>query len=78
MLRDLSRAKGERQDIRAIGLIMIRLMEFKTSLQNPNSLVLQQPEKWNGDIKEFLIKTDSSSSEDLEKVTGKTLDHQRS
>lgn len=58
------------KDIRAIGLIMVELMEPETSMLYPNSITLQQPEVWNKNtgIKEFLAATETSSLDDLRNV----------
>ena len=57
----------EQEDIRALGLVMVELMEPDTSMLYPNSLTLQRPEEWrdNTGIKEFLAATETSSLEDL-------------
>ncbi len=36
------------KNLRGLGLIMVELMEPKTSTLNPDSIILQQPEKWPG------------------------------
>lgn len=46
---------------------MMELMEPDTSMLYPDSITLQQPEKWseNTGIQEFLAATETSSSDDL-------------
>ena len=57
------------QDFRALGLLMVQLMDLRTSLRDPNTLQLQEPGNWNDDIKSFLTGTAQSSGETLQKVT---------
>jgi hypothetical protein len=59
-----------RKDLRGLGLVMVELMEPKTSTLNPDSIILQQPEKWpkNIGILEFLAATETSSLDDLRTV----------
>ena len=68
MLTNLSATQAGQKDIHALGLVMMQLMELGTSLQNPESLILQHPEKWDQGIRRFLERTALSSCEDLEKV----------
>ncbi len=70
MLSDVASAGVEKQDLRDLGLLMIRLMELGTSLTNPKSLELQAPEKWKDQIKIFLRKTQECSGETLLQVRG--------
>lgn len=72
MLANLS-VTQEQKDIHALGLVMVQLMELSTSISNPESLCLQNPEKWDQGIKIFLEKTAISSREDLEKVVPENL-----
>ncbi len=67
--KSINREK-EKEDIRALGLVMVELMEPDTSMLYPDSLSLQRPEEWrdNTGIKEFLAATEISSLEDLRKV----------
>lgn len=67
--KSINREK-EKEDIRALGLVMVELMEPDTSMLYPDSLSLQRPEEWrdNTGIKEFLAATETSSLEDLRKV----------
>lgn len=57
MLEAVSSVGNEQKDIRALGLLMIRLMELGTSLESPDLLELKKPETWNDDIKDFLSRT---------------------
>ena len=58
------------KDLRALGLVMIELMELEMSTLRPDSITLQQPEKWpkNIGILEFLAATETSSLDDLRTV----------
>lgn len=60
----------ERVDVRAVGLMMIELMEPETSLRDPASLVLKNPEKWleGWGIRDFLSSTGTARLEELIRV----------
>ena len=63
--------KNKQQDIRDMGLIMIRLIELQTSLNDPKSLKLQNFDDSNSNLvkaQQFLNRTNDTPSEDLEKV----------
>lgn len=47
---------------------MLKLMELSTSLMNPESLTLRNPERWGAAIKSFLQVTQTATSEELRKV----------
>ena len=68
MLNNVASSGNEQQDCRALGLLMVRLMEHGTSLQNPDLGELQHPELWNDNITSFLQKTTHCSAEILLKV----------
>ena len=69
MLRGDVKSGNEQRDIRSIGLLVVRLLERSTSLQNPDSLDLENPGKWDDAIKSFIQETASSSAEVLQKVS---------
>ncbi len=60
----------ERKDIQALGLIMMELMEPDTSMLFPETITLNDPEKWpeQAGIKAFLAATEISSLESLRSV----------
>ncbi len=68
MLSNVASSGNEQQDFRALGLLMVRLMELGTSLQTPELVELQHPELWNNNITSFLRKTTHCSAENLLKV----------
>lgn len=47
---------------------MLKLMELSTSLFEPESLTLRNPERWGDAIKNFLQITQTATSEELRKV----------
>jgi len=59
-----------RKDLRALGLVMVELMELETSTLNSDSIILQRPQKWpkNTGILEFLAATETSFLDDLRTV----------
>jgi len=59
---------NKQQDFRNLGLLIIRLIERTTSLLDPTSLELRNPERWKEPIKSFLQKTVNSNSAELLKV----------
>ena len=67
--RTISKEKGQK-DIRALGLVMVELMEPETSMLNPDSITLQRPDEWPKKIgiHEFLMATETSTLEDLRTV----------
>ncbi len=67
--KSINREK-EKENIRALGLVMVELMEPDTSMLYPDSLSLQRSEEWqdNTGIKEFLAATETLSLKDLRKV----------
>lgn len=65
------------KDVQALGFIMIQLMEFGTSQTYPDTIKLQNPERWDSRIMQFLMLTSDSSIEILEKVRHVTLHHHR-
>jgi len=58
-------------DIKGIGVIMVELMEPTTSILNPSSTVLKNPEKWRDElgIKDFLAATQRDSLTQLKTVS---------
>ena len=59
-------------DIKCIGTIMMELMEPATSILDPCSTVLKNPEKWRDEsgIKDFLAATqDNNSLRQLKEVS---------
>jgi len=68
MLRRVPVLGNEQQDFRDLGLLMVRLMERATSLLDPTSLELRNPERWKEPIKSFLQRTVNSNSAELLKV----------
>ena len=71
MLNDVKISEDtERKDICTVGFLMKELMEPETSLQNPDSIVLQYPENWpdGWGIRTFLEATQSSTLDELKKV----------
>lgn len=65
ILLNILRTEVQQDDIQDIGHIMVRLMELRTNLKNSRSLELQEPEKWDEPIKQFLHKTVFTLIEDL-------------
>ena len=59
---------NQQMDVRALGYLMVRLMELGTSLMDPQSLELKHPDRWDGATRTFLAKTEHSSADDLLKV----------
>lgn len=68
MLRGIAKSGNKQKDFRSLGLLMVRLMERSTNLQSPDSLELQNPEKWDDSIKNFLKETAWSPGEVLQEV----------
>ena len=68
VLANTTSTKNEQKDYRALGLLMVRLMEFGTSLRNPDSLVLENPEAWSESIKAFVRETTQTQGSSLQKV----------
>ena len=68
MLKHIGKTENEQQDFRALGLLMVQLMELGTSLRSPNSFILQHPDKWEEPIKDFLRKTQNAVGDELQKV----------
>lgn len=62
------KADGEKRDIQAVGLMMMRLMEPSTSMNDPHTLDLAHPEKWDAAIIYFLKKTANSECQNLIQV----------
>ena len=60
-----------REDIKAIGYMMMELMEVKTSVLQPNSVELKNPEAWKDTtgIKDFLASTQHKSLAELRVVS---------
>ena len=68
MLQAATAPESKQEDVRALGLLMVRLMEIDTSLKAPRSLELQNPELWNTRTKDFMARTAHSALKELEKV----------
>lgn len=68
LLEHAATSEAKDRDIRDIGRLMLKLMELSTSLFDPESLTLRNPERWGGAIKNFLQITQTATSEDLRKV----------
>jgi len=64
--KSINREK-EKKNIKALSLVMVKLMKPDTSMLYLNSLSLQRSEKWqdNTGIKEFLAVTETLSLKDL-------------
>lgn len=60
--------QNEQQDSCAVGLLMVHLMELGTSLESPGSFILQDPDKWEESIKNFLQETQHATGDNLVKV----------
>ena len=45
MLKHTAKTENEQEDFRALGLLMIQLMELGTSLRTPSSFILEDPDK---------------------------------
>ena len=69
MLSKNWKADSIRADIRAVGLMMMRLMEPSTNFRNANSLELENPDKWDSAIMIFLQKTEYSTCQHLLQVS---------
>ncbi|KAI9732150.1 MAG: hypothetical protein M1834_004246 [Cirrosporium novae-zelandiae] len=54
-----------RKDHRALGLIMVQLMEPRTHITDPTTLKLQHPERWDSQIRDFLMQTELATSRSL-------------
>ena len=65
MLHDVVSSGNEKEDFRDLGRLMIRLMELGHSLVNPRALELEDPGKWNDQIKSFLHKLANYGGETL-------------
>ncbi len=72
MLNGVANEGDQQRDYRSLGLLMIRLMERSTSLEDPDSVELRNPELWDQQIRDFLKETSNSSGETLQKVGGMT------
>ena len=72
MLKGKSSGNEAQNDYRALGLLMVKLMEPDTSLANPDTLELQNPDEWDSAIKDFLGKTAKSPGKELRKVGSAT------
>jgi len=68
MLAGVVSTHSSHQDIRALGLLMIQLMEIGTSLKDPQTLELQDPGRWDENIKIFLRNTAVLEGKELRKV----------
>lgn len=62
------KADSKKEDICAVSLMMIRLMEPSTHLRNANSLELENLDKWDNAIIMFLKKTANSTCQHLLQV----------
>lgn len=69
MVNHIPRLGNEQRDYKALGVLMVRLMERGTNLEHPDSLELQHPERWDDSIKQFLQETSHSNGEELQKVS---------
>ena len=60
-------AETERHDIRGVGRILIELMEPTTFMDNPDTVTLQEPKRWNERqaILSFLEATATSTLKEL-------------
>lgn len=60
----------ERKDIKALGLVMMELMEPDTNMLFPETITLKHPERWSEQtgIKAFLAATETASLVDLSSV----------
>lgn len=54
-----------RLDLKAMGRLMIRLMEIETSLKSSDASYLDKPGKWGSGIKKFLERTFDSTLKHL-------------
>ena len=68
MLNDVASLGVEQEDYRALGRLMVRLMERGTSMVDPSAVILKNPNAWNKGITGFLSKTTHLSGESLLKV----------
>jgi hypothetical protein len=60
---------NKEQDIQALGLIMLELMEPETGLIQPRSITLTDPQKWSKEARGFLDRAfESATADDLLKV----------
>lgn len=61
----------KQKDIRNVGTIMMEIMEPATFQENPESIVLHYPERWNDslEIKSFLSKIATSDLVQLQGVS---------
>lgn len=50
-------------DVRALGTLMVWMMEPGTSMQDPTSLRLRHPARWEDHTREFLARTSASAAE---------------
>ncbi|KAI9773398.1 MAG: hypothetical protein M1840_007613 [Geoglossum simile] len=65
----LPSSSNKEQDIQALGLIMLELMEPGTGLMQPRSITLTDPQKWSDEARSFLDKAfESAAADDLLKV----------
>ena len=68
MVKPISSKETKTADIKAIGTLMMRMMELGTSLRHPRSLDLENPESWDDLIKDFLKGTATKAGQELLKV----------
>ena len=69
MLEGISSDTQTQDDYKALGLLMVRLMEPGTSHTNPDTLELREPQKWDSAIKSFLRETALSAGDKLRAVS---------
>ena len=62
MLQYQDKPAAKRQDLTTLGRLLFRLMELGTSLKDPETLVLVDPDAWDKEIKDFLQATSTGPS----------------
>lgn len=56
---------SEKQDIRVVNFMMMRLMKSSINFKDLNLFELEYSDRWNNTIKYFLHKTDNSTCQHL-------------
>lgn len=63
-----SKVEARQGDVRAVGLVTVKLKERYTALQDPDSLVLQEPQNASTQVKDFIQKSSTASCHKLLQV----------
>lgn len=66
MMDETRRDLNDTRDAKAVGLVMMHLMEPGTSLLRPDTVNVQHPERWTGSMRDFLGATQTDLLESLQ------------